>query len=574
MTRIVNPWIFGGFALGVTLIVGNGYVSYRNVSTLTENYDRVIHSERVLRLLDDALVSAIDAETGQRGYIITGEERYLDPYHAARASMIPRIDELQALVVDNPDQLAQARRLRALALQRLEELERTIGVRRELGDIGGAVNMVSGDAGKIIMDRFRAGVAAMEKTEELLLAARATEAHASARLATATLLLSGALSLGLLVAVLVIGVRAAARQQKVMSEQAESNRRLAVSLAEVSARNQQVQLLTQLSSFLQSCASSQEACEAVASLGPRLLPGVDGRLFLYHPSRNHLTLAATWGAEYAGEALLMPEDCWGLRRGRVHEYRAAGEIACRHVQTEPASAAAYACIPMMAQGETLGLLHLSVARESDSSASPVEAGQRLAAAVAEQAALALANLRLRETLRLQSIRDALTGLYNRRFLEESFDRELARMERLQCPLSVLMADIDHFKRFNDTHGHEAGDVVLRDVGRMLREQSRRSDVACRLGGEEFVLLLPDTPLDIAVQRAEKLREAVAALKLVHDGRPLGELTVSLGVAVFPEHGDDRVNLLHAADLALYEAKRAGRNRVVISTGSGRLPATA
>ena len=194
-----------------------------------------------------------------------------------------------------------------------------------------------------------------------------------------------------------------------------------------------------------------------------------------------------------------------------------------------------------------------------------EAKEQLATAVAEQIALALSNLKLRETLRQQSVRDPLTGLYNRRFLEETLDRELARLERKNLPLSLIMIDVDNFKNFNDTFGHEAGDAVLRDLGGILQRHVRGGDIACRYGGEEFTIVLPEASLEIGRQRAEMLREAVHELRLVHDGKSLGAVTLSLGVACFPEHGRRREHLLQAADAALYEAKNGGRNRVVVST---------
>jgi diguanylate cyclase (GGDEF)-like protein len=218
---------------------------------------------------------------------------------------------------------------------------------------------------------------------------------------------------------------------------------------------------------------------------------------------------------------------------------------------------------MMAQGETLGLLFLRP-QAGLVQAALSESKQQLATAVAEQIALALSNLRLRETLRQQSVRDPLTGLYNRRFLEEALDRELARIERKNLPLALIMMDVDHFKSFNDTFGHEAGDAVLRDLGGILQRHVRGGDIACRYGGEEFTIVLPEADLEIGRQRAETLRDAARELRLVHDGKSLGAVTLSLGVACFPENGRRREHLLQAADAALYEAKNGGRNRVVLS----------
>jgi diguanylate cyclase (GGDEF)-like protein len=184
--------------------------------------------------------------------------------------------------------------------------------------------------------------------------------------------------------------------------------------------------------------------------------------------------------------------------------------------------------------------------------------------VPEQLGLALANLRLREKLRSESIRDALTGLFNRRYMEESLDLELARAQRALEPVGVLLVDVDHFKRFNDTFGHGGGDAILSALGGLLRGSVRGGDVACRLGGEEFLLILPGAPLAELPARADALRESVRALRIFHRGRPLDPVTVSIGVAAAPDHGGTRDALLRAADGALYRAKRAGRDQVAVA----------
>ena len=179
-------------------------------------------------------------------------------------------------------------------------------------------------------------------------------------------------------------------------------------------------------------------------------------------------------------------------------------------------------------------------------------------------------LRLQKTLRVQAVRDPLTRLFNRRYLEETFERELRRAERRRKPMGVIMLDLDHFKIFNDTFGHAAGDALLRVVGQFLVSRSRREDVACRYGGEEFVLIFPDAPLDTTVRRAEELREEARSLQVQHHGHPLGNVTISVGVAGFPVHGSTTATLLRAADEALYRAKSEGRDRVEVA---GRLALT-
>jgi diguanylate cyclase (GGDEF)-like protein len=189
----------------------------------------------------------------------------------------------------------------------------------------------------------------------------------------------------------------------------------------------------------------------------------------------------------------------------------------------------------------------------------------LARAAGDRAALAIANLRLRESLRAQSIRDPLTGVFNRRYLEETLEREIRRAERARHPVGLIMFDIDGFKRLNDTFGHEAGDAYLRELGTLLRERFRRDDVVCRYGGDEFVVVLPEATLDSTVDRARLLGEAVGKVSITHRGHALGTSTLSLGVAGFPSHGTTGESLLRAADSALYRAKQNGRARAEIAS---------
>lgn len=241
---------------------------------------------------------------------------------------------------------------------------------------------------------------------------------------------------------------------------------------------------------------------------------------------------------------------------------------CQHVRHYPGSDG-YMCVPMMAQSEALGILHLQLAPPTPNEPEGIrereaQAKQRLAVTVAGQIGLALGNLKLREELRILSTRDPLTGLFNRRYLEESLDRELRRAGRNQHPLGVVMADLDHFKQLNDSFGHDAGDTVLRALAGCMQTLTRGYDMVCRYGGEEFTLILPDAALDVTVQRAEQLRETYKHLDVLHQGRSLRIGTLSLGVADFPQHGSTVESILRAADMALFQAKADGRDRVVVA----------
>jgi diguanylate cyclase (GGDEF)-like protein len=257
-----------------------------------------------------------------------------------------------------------------------------------------------------------------------------------------------------------------------------------------------------------------------------------------------------------------PDDCWALRRGYLHYARASrGDALCRHNPT--AEACEHLCIPMLAHGEALGILYVCRA-ENDRTSTAEDSFVPLLQALANSIGLSLGNLRLREELRQLSIRDTVTGLFNRRYLDETLRREILRANRADATLGVIMLDIDHFKRFNDTYGHDAGDAVLSALGGYLQRQVRGDDIVCRFGGEEFTLILPGASLEIARDRAERLRVGVQALVVRSADRPLEAVTLSLGVAVLPQHGETAEAILQAADAALYRAKQGGRDRVEVA----------
>ncbi|MEJ2672766.1 MAG: diguanylate cyclase [Deltaproteobacteria bacterium] len=341
----------------------------------------------------------------------------------------------------------------------------------------------------------------------------------------------------------------------------QTNERLQILVQETEQCNRESNIINFMSEKLQSCLSCSEAYPIIVQHAQELFPAVSGALFIFDQAHNLLEPAASWGPPLAGEQVFAPHDCWALRRGRLRwSADPALETPCGHMAAAPSGN--YLCIPLVAQGETLGMLH--VQELSLSTQERVSSVRRLAVITADQISLALANIKLRETLRYQVFHDPLTDLFNRRYLEETLVREVHRARRRGLPLGVIMLDLDHFKQYNDTFGHEAGDNLLRSLGKYLLSQVRHEDVACRYGGEEFVLIMPEAPLDVVRDRAEEIRRGVAQLQVFQRGRVLESTTVSLGIVMFPEHGVSGDNLLQAADDALYRAKVSGRDRVVVA----------
>ena len=332
-------------------------------------------------------------------------------------------------------------------------------------------------------------------------------------------------------------------------------------------RQGQIQMLSQLGEWLQSCKSLDELYLIVSAHMAQLLPGSSGELYIYSNSRDVLDGACSWNDAKPLEQI-RPDDCWSLRRGRSYVY-GTGDIAflCTHVEEQRwnADGNGYFCIPIIAHGDTVGLLHVKAPLDHvpglEREFSPLLKMRQFAIQCAEQISLAIANVKLRDQLRDQSIRDSLTGLYNRRYLLECMRREIGRARKLSLPMSVISLDADHFKRLNDNHGHDAGDAVLRSVGELMRKMFDGDEVNCRFGGEEFVILLPETSAEAACMRAEALRVAVETMVIRYGDHNLPRVTLSLGVASFPEAGSEPQAILASADTALYRAKNDGRNRV-------------
>jgi diguanylate cyclase (GGDEF)-like protein/PAS domain S-box-containing protein len=339
-----------------------------------------------------------------------------------------------------------------------------------------------------------------------------------------------------------------------------ANDELLALVDELQWRDREMQFLNHMHDLLQSCMTQAEAYRVISLTAGDLFPGHSGCLSILPARDQPLEVAARWGAEVSMEATFSLEDCWALRRGQVHQVvdLRAG-LLCRHFLHPPQ--AGYLCLPLTVQGETLGVLSL-LENPSRKGRYPIGL-QQLVMTVGETIKLSLSNLKLRDELRQQAIHDPLTGLFNRRYLDETLPRELHMAQRRNAPLSVVMLDLDDFKQFNDSFGHGPGDSLLREFGRVLREHLRKSDISCRFGGDEFVLVLPDSPIADTQERLEQIRIFLKGLPIHYGEQVFGMITLSAGIAQTPEHGTTASELLRAADEAMYAAKQAGRDRTTI-----------
>jgi diguanylate cyclase (GGDEF)-like protein/PAS domain S-box-containing protein len=338
----------------------------------------------------------------------------------------------------------------------------------------------------------------------------------------------------------------------------QSNKQLAASVTALQIHTQDLTHINEMNEILQSCLREEEIHQVFGHMAQTLGLGSGGMLSLLRPPGHTLHSAVTWGDVNGMDRLFMQDDCWGIRRGQAYEPSIGHPgLSCAHFR--PSADHLTLCQPLLMQGETLGLI--TIRATADIGEVAWKRIRQLSITLSEALKLALSNIRLREALREQATRDPLTGLFNRRYLDETLPRELHANLRENQPLALAILDLDNFKHYNDTWGHEAGDQVLIEVSRILREHLRASDIACRFGGEELVAVMPGAELHEARDRIARIANLLRDAEIHINDRPLPPVTFSAGIALAPLHGDNADALLRAADQALYAAKQAGRDRV-------------
>jgi diguanylate cyclase (GGDEF)-like protein len=664
-----------GFAIPVAIVLLASLFVLRELNAMSRSASDSVDSTAAIGLRQALLNSVLDAETGLRGYLLTSDVDFLQPYNSAWrnfSQLRQKLDEAESL---SPSELQNLHAAEALFLRwrqeyaepqielrkvapsgeanqlwrlasmnvaptadvaaHLRDYERTLGklhanlgmlapgshaddLRAVLALADQARTAPSGTAaatrarlasavqplaeheqndedlissniaskrGKRMIDAIRVLMQASLQAEAIEQRADETTATADANHAfwIALLVPVASLLIGLVLILLLLldAIRAIDSTSRAATAVAggDLQKRLKVlrrdelgqlgnafnlMAEELTDRNRRSMAINHFQTLLATSNSMDEIYAVVARLCLELFDGASGAVYRISASRDQASRVAQWNwPDAANGHVLHPGDCRAVRAGKP--YFASGktiETPCQHTQQLGAPVARSLCLPLSAHGEVFGILQLC--RFGDSVPAPASARDiETAVLVSEQLSMSLANLQLREQLRNQSIRDPLTGLFNRRYLEETMDRELARTARSGQTLAVIAIDVDHFKRFNDTHGHEAGDKVLVEFAGVLRQGIRSTDIACRYGGEEFVLLMPESPVSIALERVEALRRQTSELRVHIGSVQLEAITISSGIAVAPTHGENGEMLLRNADTALYAAKAAGRDRTVV-----------
>lgn len=333
-------------------------------------------------------------------------------------------------------------------------------------------------------------------------------------------------------------------------------------IQDINDRKQNEKIINSLSNMnemLQLCHDSIEAYPLITRTANDLFTGLSGGLAIINKTTDEMETVGRWGHHSLLKPSFKYTDCWGFRAGNVYEISDPNrDLICTHFESKPSGG--YLCLPLLVQNEVIGILNFSADEEN-----PTTSYQKqIINNFSEIVKLSLANIHLNEALRDQAVRDTLTGLVNRRYLYEWLPKILRHSIDTQRVLCVCMLDIDFFKRVNDEYGHEAGDEVLKFLGHFLRKNVRESDIACRFGGEEFVIILVGSGTAHAVSQMEHIRNEIKTAKIYAQNQLLHKITISVGIAEAPKHGSTITDLIRVADAALYEAKQTGRDKIVVA----------
>jgi len=537
-------------ALGSVLFTaGGGFFLFRNTQNLAAAGRWAEHTQEVLLSIQGAADMTQRIDSGTKFYKLTQDEAQISNSRRAAIQLRTRATHLKNLIFDNSRQSSN-----------LDDLETcSTALVHDLSENPPDVAHID-----VHLLHCQQTLSLMSAQENELLKERDETTRHRSQISFITEVGLAAVWLLVLIVLFCLMVRDALLRDRIAHEVTHTNRELNESVQTLRNHARESQLLAIARDDLQLCTDMQQVYHSASFRFAELLPGTNGALCIINSSRNMVETMSTWNTNQATpivSEIFPPDTCCGLRAGQFRWHaRGASQINCDHFIGE--APPCYLCVPLVAHGDTIGILFVDCPDEATRKV--VEDRTEGIRQLVQLTAMALASLEMRKKLENQSIRDGLTGLFNRHFLEIALERELARATRRKASLAVLMMDVDHFKKLNDQYGHSAGDAVLKEVAKVFSSCVRTEDLVCRYGGEEFTIILPDITLEAAHYRAQVIRQAVASLRTELDNDLYSSVTVSIGGAVFPQDGQSSDMLLRHADSALYRAKREGRNMVVMT----------
>jgi len=540
-------------ATGAALLtIAAGLLVYRDMQSVISSDLWVIHTEEVVASLQNAYLLVERVEYRIPLYQLKGDETELNRARTAANQFDTTTVRIKFMVSDNANQTGNVDSLTSCSTDLIKAM--------------GKVTLVS-TLPEPEIQRCQRTIGRMLDQEQLLLKDRTARSQQSSIASIWTGIAFAVFSLLALLTLFGILLRNALLRQLIDKRMQLTNENLAQSVLALEDRAGESEMLTSARDELQLCVEVKQAYQSATNGFSRLLVGTSGALCFINNSRQLVEVVSTWpgmgeglGEGSALEEIYSPESCCGLRSGHPRwRLPQVSEIHCTHFAGTPPDR--YLCLPIVAHGNTMGVLVVQC--DDDATVEVVNRHMDGLRQLVQFTGMAIATLNLRTKLEHQSIRDSLTSLFNRHFMQISLERELARAARRRQSLAVFMLDLDQFKKFNDTHGHAAGDMALKAIADIFLANIRSEDIACRYGGEEFTIILPDIGAAAAWERAESVRLAVTNLRVPLEQEVYGDFTVSIGVALYPNDGEAADLLLRRADQALYRAKRLGRNQVAI-----------
>jgi diguanylate cyclase (GGDEF)-like protein len=555
--QVQRYWFNIFFCLALVVIVSLNLVSYWEIKKIETANDWLIHSYKVINSTNNILLNLFAASTKIRGFIITRDRRFVEGITDYYSDLEKYFSETKALTVDKLNQQQKIASLAPLikaVIKNFQTMQFNVHIKTSPSEVDELVNI-----NNELLNKIQAIANEFYNNEALFLQKRKTTVWNSSAF---YLLLNIAQFFNIAVVLLMIYFLNRQLSKSIILEKYASN-----TLYELERHDQEISLINDMNAALQASLSIGEIYEWIKKYCIQLLPITSGILYIANPSKNFLELKAQWNTPKVVANFFHPDQCWALRQGKLYKFLDKDKsIPCKHLsKANPKTP--YFCIPLLAHNDMIGLLYIEFKKFDDIPKNQIihllKTYESILYNIADHIALAISNIKLRDILKNSSLHDPLTTLYNRAYLDEYLLKDILLAKREKNTISIIMIDIDHFKDINDKFGHEAGNFVLKQFAQVILNHIRETDIACRYGGEEFLLLFSDVSLKETAKILESLRKKISEIKLQFGPQLIDPITASMGVAMYPEHATDAVGLIVAADKALYQSKKTGRNKVTI-----------
>lgn len=545
------------FAIALIAILTTNVYSYHQIDKVMESNQWVKHTHQAMEAINNILLDLIEVESVTRAYVISGDTTFVANIDETINKVFTDFSLAKKITEHNPQQQILLEKLEPLLKYGILKIKETMKLKQE-NKLQYNITLPLIHASENISDRIKEMINEIYKNEVTLLQQREETFLRDFNFTNTLSFTVDIINLSLLLFSILCF-------NKMFSSLIASREKLERTLLQVENQSKEMVISNDMNNKLRSSGSMQETVSMALLYLKKILPFSSGVIYLMNHSKNYLEAVAEWNEPNVTEHIFTPDQCWGLRQGKIYFYINKDEsMPCKHSEGE-SHIRSYVCMPLLALNEVVGVLHLQITNSHDMDQNEIiklyENNNLMIQNIAGQISLSISNIKLYEVLKQRSTRDLLTGLYNRSYLSDTFERDVQRAKRNNTSIVVIMMDIDFFKNVNDTYGHEAGDAVLREVSKLLTLELRKSDIACRYGGEEFLIILYDTVFQDASERIEQLRQKISNLQFHFVA--LFSITVSFGVAMFPEDGNNSEELIKAADQALYVSKKTGRNKVTV-----------